>query len=255
MIVNGHIFKPVSSHYDGVDPTVFLYKHLTSGKYFVGSRVIPFKSMLHTRIPKTFKDYVSENPSETLLYACEFKGATQKDLVRITAEFNKYFFANGSLIEKRLLRHNDGITKQSQYAQTFFVYTATDTATKAKYLFVSPATHSLEKVFSSFNAKLVTHNTHVTKKIKHVNRTMHEYTRIRGMLSILSWTIEREPGLHLSEASANRELIRLCRDHLRCNRVVLNRISDHDVIYYRNEIMKYVNMCMYEYLDLCSVRA
>ncbi len=255
MIIEGFTFKAVDKHYDAKEPALFVYKHLASGKCYVRGLSCAGKNILHTDIPTAVKEYLVINPSEMILYACMQRGVGKLELARMVSKLNKAMFAKGVLIDRKVMRAEREELHSSGLKLAHFIWVATDKATDAKYVFVTPAAHTGSDVAATFKAKLATHNAHFRKNVRHLNRTMHEYTRMNGGLTADGWSLQRIAGLHETEQAARRMLTTMSRDLLLNGQVVLNRINNNDALFYRNEILRQPNMCTSTYLGKLALAA
>lgn len=246
MIIAGLTFRQVVSYLDGEEPAVFVYKHLASGKLFPKYNSKPRKTIAASKtIPKVFKEFLETDPSEWQLWACQIRGADSIDLKRLTSKVSDELFAKGKLIYRRYVRHESGVSAYPQGSCVFNICTAVQKHTGAHYVFVI---NDKSSESNTFDAKLKTHNGHVARELPHANRTMHAFAKKHKPLDIGQWSIERDIAEYLSEDAANRIACKISKDLMLAGKVVLNRISGNDPLYYYNQVLRQPNLSMERYI-------
>lgn len=245
MNIAGLTFKPVTAPIDGGHPTIFLYKHLASGKCYPMSRMRPSKYIAGHATPRIFKDFVNKEPSDTRLLFCEIPNADPVDLRRIISKVTDQLYSSNKLIYRQLLRTETGIPAEPQFKHKFHICTAVHTDTGAHYVFV---VNQAANEIDTFAAKLKTHNGYVQKQIRHVNRTMHEFARKHKPLHIGRWEITKDIAEYDCEDMANRIAVKFSKDFMLQGKIVLNRVSGADALYYRNNVLRLANVNIESYL-------
>lgn len=248
MIIAGLTFKLVTSYLDGGNPTIFVHKHLASGKFFPSFQTKPRKTVAacaYGSLPKVFKDFVVKEPSDHQLWACEIPGADSIDLKRNTAKVSDDLFTKGKLIFRKQIRHTSGNLANITVKSIYHICTAVQAKTGAHYVFV--VNKNLCES-DTFGAKLKTHNGYVVRDTPHVNRTMHAFAKKHKPLDIGQWHIERDVAEYVDEETANRIATKVSKDLMLAGKVVLNRVCGNDPLHYYNQILRLPNLNMERYI-------
>lgn len=242
-------FSLVNYRYDGNGPTVFAYKHVASGKFYISSKIFPSKTIRTHALPTALRDYQKQDPSEVLLYAHLVDGATVNDLKKIVTRLNNFFNEKNLLICRRTNKaiQEKGIDPK---LRGHTIWIAKHELTGANYIYATMSDMDEATAKASFDARLVTHNAHVFRGVRHANRTMHEFTRKNRPLLTNNWTISAKEEFYPGEVDVRRAIAILSKAMILEGKIVLNRICDVDALYYRNEILKLPTVDMNAYLEL-----
>lgn len=195
--------------------------------------------------PAALKQYLKTNPSEIALYLAEL-ASDNKDVLHLSARsVADELSERGMLFKHDDLRHNIYKRLTGEQLVPFAVYKLTHVATGAVFYVYEQAdvdvTERIEARFKSFN-------NYANKDIVNPNRVMHYFAKAHYPLQLDGWVVRDLNKKLPSEREAKLLITRLCKTHLEEGEVVLNRVSDMDVLYYRNAILGMSHMSMNDYL-------
>lgn len=248
MKIAGYNFRQVKGPILCSSPGIFIYMHQATGKCFVRALRNARIQRSKNNYPNYLKELLKANPSEVLIYMADLHKDTKEALFLASRAVVTHLSAKGVLY-KRPKPHRGGIYRQlaDEAQQAYTVWCMTHMFTGAVYYFEEiKGVETLGKI----SQRLLTFNNYVIKSIPNGNRVMHSFIKKHGLSDISHWLI-RDMDLELpTEQQACLYITKLSKQHLDANEVVLNRISGHDALYYRNSLLKLEHKSIEEYLHV-----
>lgn len=224
---------------------VYIYKHKTSGKCFVKAMRNCRNQRSTNNYPAALKQYLKTNPSEIALYLSELPN-DNKDVMHLSARaVADELSERGMLFKHDDLKYNIYRRLTGEQLIPFTVYKLTHVQTGAIYYVYEQANVEIEE---RLEARFKSFNNYANKDIVNPNRAMHYFTKAHYPLTLDQWVCRNLKLSLATEKDAKAYVTKLCRGHLQEGEVVLNRVCDMDVLYYRNAILNLPHQSMNEYL-------
>lgn len=228
-------------------PGIYIYVHEATGKYFVRAMRNARLQKNKNNYPALLKEFLKKNNSEVVIYLADLKDDSKETLFNASKIIATLLTERG-LLYKRPEGVNNGLHKcAAGSTDVYTVWSMTHKVTGAVYYFEEVKGRD---VTGKVNGRMGTYNSHVEKRLSHINRVMNGFAKNHFPLQLNDWILRDLDLAFISEAAACKYITKASKQHLEAKEIVLNRVSNMDVLYYRNSMLKLPHVSLNEYLTM-----